>query len=182
MPEIKGPTIKGVFVNSHLKALVAAKGEAVLEALEKQLGLALKFHALEDVPVRTELKIINAAFAILNPGEIAPEVRDLKAGHLHFNNFADTIFGKLILAGFPKDFKSFVLRSDMVVNQILKGAAMSALDLGPKKVRLYFTRSPYPLFHLQGFFEAWMQYWKIKGQVKAEAGDQGRCEYVLTWK
>jgi len=178
----KEPTIKGVFVNSHLKALVAAKGEAALAGLEKLLGRPLKFHALEDVPVKLELKIVNACFDFMTGAPLEGDSRDFEAGRFHFKDFANTPLGQFILSTFPKDFKSFVLRSDAVANRILKGTEMSALDLGVKKVKLYFSRSPYPVEHLRGFLQEWMNYWGIKGTVTAQKTDGPKSEYTLSWK
>jgi len=52
------PTIKGIFVNSHIKMLRDKKGDASVLALAKRFGKSITFKNSDDILISDEVKII----------------------------------------------------------------------------------------------------------------------------
>ena len=73
------PRIKGIFVNSHVKALEAQKGPEAVRELARRYGGPVRFKNSEDVPVREEVKIIELAADILSGAPIPPDRRAFEA-------------------------------------------------------------------------------------------------------
>src|SRR3989344_433641 len=92
----KKPTIKGIFVNSHINKVRQEKGEEGVLELEKKFGMKINFGNLEDVPVREEVRLIECALEVLRGQAVPDSERAFKAGRLHFVNFSGTPFGRII--------------------------------------------------------------------------------------
>src|SRR3954468_16882438 len=96
----KTPTIKGIFVMSHVRALERAKGKEAVHELVERCGMRVRFKNTDNVPVRDEVTIIENVLDILSGKPIPHSRREFEAGRLHFRNFSRTPMGKLVLGIF----------------------------------------------------------------------------------
>ena len=87
------PTIRGVFVRSHINALVKKRGPHALEELEERYGKPIHFSDRDEVPVREEIAILEHIVDIISDKSLSPTERSLEAGKLHFKNFTSTHCG-----------------------------------------------------------------------------------------
>ncbi|MBD3637530.1 MAG: DUF2378 family protein [Crocinitomicaceae bacterium] len=178
----KPPTIKGMFVNSHINALKKAKGEKSLTLLEEKCGFHPQFGALEDVPVRLEIEIIEHVLDILTNDSLPKNQRAFEAGRLHFNNFQNTVYGRLILNFLSKDFKSAMLNSPNIAIYVFKHIEFSVFDRGEKSVMLRMENNDYNIDHFRGFFFEWLKDWGYDAEVEGIDYGNGTYEYVMKWK
>src|SRR5688500_6366313 len=130
------PTIKGMFINSHVKAVRQLKGEAGVKALAKKYGHPLKFRNLSNIAVREEVRLIELALDIINPKKLAPSEREFEAGRLHFRNFTTTPYGHILFSSLPKNFKRMMMGSTYIAQHVFKGVKFESVDLGPKAVKV----------------------------------------------
>lgn len=170
------PTIKGLFVNSHLKFLKKQKGqEAVLE-LQRRVGKPLKFGNLQNVPVEDEIKIIDCIVDILQ-GDMPAQKRAYEAGRLHFRNFLRTSVAKFIYAQSKVSPKLVFLMAGKIAAQIFKGLEFQSEGIGKQTVKITIKQNPYPLEHFQGFFQEWLSALGYLGTVTAEQTESAVSEY-----
>jgi uncharacterized protein (TIGR02265 family) len=179
--KVKGPVIKGLFVNSHIKALEKAKGEAGKLALQKLYKKNLHFGNLEDVPVREEVALIEATLQIMQP-TIAKSRLAYEAGRLHFRNFTTTPYGKILFSSLPRDFKRMMMNSRYIAQHVFKGVKFASEDLGPKAVRVTMQNNDYPLEHFRGLFAEWMKFFKLTGTVDAKQDAKKTYTYTMRWQ
>jgi len=174
----KPPTIKGVFVMSHVNALVRAKGEKALKELVERCGRRVHFTGSEDVPIRIEVLILEHVLDMLAGKKIAAGKREYEAGKLHFNNFAQTPLGEIVLLF---NFKTALMRAPWIARRVFRGVEFSSKPTGKNTVEIIMGNNDYPLEHFQGFFKAWMQHLKLKGTVRAKE-KAGEYIYTVKWK
>lgn len=182
MGSAQKPTIKGIFVNSHIKAVRDLKGDAGVAELEKKYGKPIAFKNSEDVPVREEVKIIEAALDIVSEKPIPPEERTFEAGRLHFRNFTGTPFGKIIFALYKNSFKLIMLRTQYVAGHVFSGVKFTSYDLGEKQVKIVMENNDYPVDHFRGLFQQWMEFAGLTGKVEAHETASHQYEYLMTWQ
>src|SRR5258708_36441396 len=91
------PYIKGVFLKSHINAVVKARGPKGLKQLELCYGKPLTYKKLDDGPVRDEIKFFECAIQIISDKLIHPSQLPYEAGRLHFWNFSTTPLAKFVL-------------------------------------------------------------------------------------
>ncbi len=190
------PCIRGVFINAHVRKLRQAKGVAAIEELERRYGRKALFGNLEQVPVREEVKIIDLAFDILRD-EHAPPLsqteRSFEAGRLHFRNFSETPFGKILLSAMPhtpSGFKDLLIASRYIVRHIFTNIGFQHEVLAENVFKLTMDNNDYSIEHFRGFFYEWMQAWKLPNAT-IEACDTTppfvapdsprRYEYTMQW-
>src|SRR6185503_9390939 len=115
----KIPTIKGIFVMSHVRALERARGkEAVLKLVER-FGKRVRFKNTDDVPVRDEVAIIELVLDLLSKKPIPHDRREFEAGKLHFRNFSGTPLGQIVLSIFS--FKKALLKTPWIAKRVFRG-------------------------------------------------------------
>lgn len=151
MIKAKTPTIKGIFVNSHIRAVKRTKGEAGLRKLEKLFGKSINFKSTQDVPVRDEVKILECAVRILYDGKIPKKDIAFHAGRLHFRDFAKTSLAKIIFAVFA-DFKVMMMQAEHIAGHVFRGVQFFSHDTGPNSVQVIMKNNDYPLDHFKGLF------------------------------
>ncbi len=176
------PTIKGIFVNSHIKSVQKKKGAAGLKKLEQLYGKPVRFKNSENVPVREEVKVIEAALQVLVDKPVPPEQIALEAGRLHFKNFVTTPLARILFPIFRKKFKFMMLQAKNIAGHVFQGVEFSAEDSGPKKVKVIMKNNDYPLEHFQGLFAEWMAFSGLKGSVEAQAITPTHYEYPMQWQ
>lgn len=175
------PTIKGVFVKSHLHSLEVEKGERALEELHKRFGRSIEFKNMDNVPVADEVEILEHIVAIRSP-EIAREDRALEAGRLHFRNFTKTPLGRLIVPLIKTNVKAILMQSRNIAGHVFHGVHFSAADVGPNAVRITMTNNDYPIEHFKGFFKEWLAFADYEGEIDAQTLSRGVYQYLISWK
>lgn len=178
MPE---PTIKGIFVNSHIKNLEKQKGQEGLEELKSRYGHPIEFRNSENVPVREEVKIIEIALQILTNDTVPKDQIAFEAGRLHFKDFITTPFAKIIFSLFRKNFKLVMLQSKNIAGHVFNGVRFSSEELGPKIAKVTMENNDYPIDHFRGLFQEWMNFSGLRGKVESKAMPDGSYEYLMSW-
>lgn len=180
-PQFLAPTIKGIFVQSHLRAVERAHGRAGLERLERMVGEPLRFGTTQDVPVSLEVRVLEAAVELLVEPAVPAHDVPVEAGRLHFRNFKGTPWATLLFGMLPRDFRFMVLHSPAIAERVFKGVSFAASELGPATIKLVMDNADYPLAHFKGFFAQWMADFGLKGTVVAQALGPRKYEYLMQW-
>jgi len=176
------PTIKGVFVNSHIHAVRRDRGEQGIRTLEQLYGKPVAFKNSDNVPVAEEVRIIELALGILADRPIPPEHLAFEAGRLHFRNFSTTPLGRIIFSLFRRNFKLMMLQSYHVAGHVFQGVKFSSEELGPNSVRIVMENNDYPLDHFRGLFYEWLLFSGASGKVDAQIIPDHRYEYTISWQ
>ena len=176
------PTIKGIFVNSHIKALSSKKGEEGLRELETRFGKSINFKNSQDVLVSDEVKIIEICLDLSTDHPISDNERAFEAGKLHFRNFSTTPLAKIIFSVFRTNFKTMMLNSDKIAGHVFQGVKFSTEELSENAVKVTMKNNDYPLDHFKGLFSEWMEFAGLAGKVDAAEAENGVYEYEMSWK
>lgn len=171
------PTIKGIFVNSHIRAVRGVKGAIGIALLEQKLGHPVNFANSQDVPVAEEIRIIEAALNILEPN-IPADQRAFEAGRLHFRNFSTTPLARLLFSFFS-DAKQIFLRSKYVAEHVFRGITFSSEEVTPNTITITLTGGLYPLDHFKGLFWAWLEFAGYQPDVTAQQLGPEKYQYIL---
>lgn len=178
----KTPTIKGIFVNSHVKKVRQEKGEEGILELEKKFGMRVKFGNLEDVPVREEVRLIECALEIMYGDSIPEKERSFEAGKMHFRNFTQTPLGRIIFSQFRSNFKLIMMNAPNIASHVFKGVRFYADEMGPNEVQVTMENNDYPIDHFRGLFQEWMDFSGLKGTVEAKETAPNRYVYIMQWQ
>lgn len=178
----KTPTIKGIFVNSHIKIVLQKKGKRGIKRLEALYGRPLQFRNFQNVPVREEVKIIEAALKVLSDHLIPESHLAFEAGRLHFRDFTTTPLAQIIFSVFRKRFKQLMLHSKNIAGHVFQGVRFFSQEMGPKSVKVIMENNDYPIDHFQGLFQEWMDFAGLKGTVVGSQTEPNRYEYTMNWK
>jgi uncharacterized protein (TIGR02265 family) len=182
MEDAPRPTIKGLFVNSHIATLKRERGQAGVDALKERFGKPVSYRTTDDVPVADEVAMLEYIVDITSPVLLSPEERRMEAGRLHFRNFSTTILWAMVQQIFGTNFKFLVMQSSRIASWVFKGIDFQSEDLGGHSVRISMFNNDYPLAHFHGFFEQWLRQAGVEGYVDAAEHTHGRYEYTITWK
>lgn len=177
----KTPTIKGVFVKSHLKALEKEYGISALEKLQQNFNRPIDFSDGEDVPVRTEVQLLETIVDTISKKKLTAKEREIEAGKLHFRNFATTPLWSVINSVFGQNFKLLLMQSPVIGGRVFNGVRFSSEDIGNRSVKIVMENNDYPLEHFLGFFEAWLAAAGLNGYVEGYARSEHIYEYVISW-
>ncbi|HET6398121.1 MAG TPA: DUF2378 family protein [Candidatus Thermoplasmatota archaeon] len=178
---MRPPTIKGIFVQSHVGAIRSQRGEEGVLELERRYGAPVRFRGGDDVPVREEVRLLEAAVDVLCPGSPAG-TRAFEAGRLHFRNFRATPWARLVFGIFPAGYHFVLMHASSIAERVFQGLTFEAEDLGPTTVRVTMTGSDYPLDHFRGLFYEWMVQSGLQGTVIGQETAPGRHEYLCQWR
>jgi uncharacterized protein (TIGR02265 family) len=174
------PTIKGIFVNSHVNAVRKKLGDAGLDRLRELFGAPLEFGTTENVPISTEVRLLECAVQLLSPTPVPKDRLAFESGRLHFRNFSTTPLGLMIFAIFRKKFKQAMLQANNLAQHVFVGTRFRSYDLGPNQIRVVMENNDYPVEHFQGFFQEWLGFAHLAGTVRPEViGDI--FEYTIEW-
>ncbi len=176
------PTIKGIFIKSHVRAVFRAKGRAGVEKLQTCFGRPLQFANSENVFIRDEVTLIECAVRIIFDDSVPEEKIEYEAGKLHFRNFSGTPLGRIVLPFFKKSYKTVLLRSRHIAEHVFRGVIFSSEDLGPRSICITMANADYPIDHFAGFFQAWTEYSNLKGSVKTKKIRAGIYAYTISWE
>jgi len=179
------PLIKGMFVNSHIRALRVKKGTDGVRELERRYGSPLAFKNLADVPVREEIRILELVLDLLSDVPVPPESRSFEAGRLHFRNFITTPFGKILISAIPKTIAGFhklLTSTGHIARHVFKNTNFRATHTD-SMISICMDNSDYPLEHFRGLFFEWMVFWDMPSpSVEATENAPGAYEYTLRWQ
>lgn len=177
------PTIKGIFVNSHIRALRKVKGDEGLERLRAQCPDLLNFKNSADVPVRDEVRLLECATQILNNSRsLSKKELEYEAGRLHFQNFLTTPLAKILLPLLKTQFKSVILGTGHIAGHVFKGVDFLSEEVGEKSVRVRMRNNDYPLQHFRGFFQAWLDFSGLNGETYGTKERGNVFEYKMEWR
>jgi uncharacterized protein (TIGR02265 family) len=182
MDEAPRPTIKGIFVKSHIRALERERGSDGVIELQKRFGKPINYSNSDDVPVADEVLILEHIVDITSPVQLAREERELEAGRLHFRNFSTTPLWTLTEQIFGTKLKFLLMQSSKIAGYVFQDVHFASEDLGERSVRITMFNNDYPIEHFQGFFEQWLQSAGHKGKIAATAHTRGRYEYTISWE
>lgn len=163
---------------SHVRALARVKGEGAISELVERCGKRVRFKNSDNVPVRTEVLILENVLDMLVGKKMPAGKREFEAGRLHFKNFAETSLGKVVLLF---KFKTALMRTPWIAKRVFRGVEFSSRNLDKNTVEITMRNNDYPLEHFHGFFKAWMQHAKFRGTVTAKES-AGDYVYTLRWK
>lgn len=176
------PTIKGIFVNSHIRALEKELGEDGLVELRKRFGKSIDFKANDDVPVADEVALLEHIVKMTSARSLTQEQVALEAGRLHFRNFTTTPLWNFLSPFFTLNQKFVLLQSARIATMVFQKVIFSADDLATQIVKITLHHNDYPIEHFQGFFEEWIKEANLNGSVEAYRAGDGRFEYTIAWK
>lgn len=182
VPMDASPTIKGVFVNSHVEAVRRARGDEGVAELSRLFGGPIDFRATSDVLVRDEVRLIEYALDLIEPRGFEGGERAYQAGRLHFRDFSTTPWAKMIFSIFPRNFRYMMLHCGGIAEMVFKGVSFESEPLGPNAVRVAMDNTDYPVEHFQGLFHQWMEDFGLNGTVEYREPRPGRYEYVMRWE
>ena len=174
------PTIKGIFVNSHLNKVRRDLGEDGVKKMEKMLGRPVRFRNSEDVPIAYEIEVIETALEILSGGTIPSENLSFEAGRFHFKNFSNTPLGRMLFSVF-KDQEMVLLKSKYVAQYVFKGVSFNSKKMAEGRIMVSMEGGQYPLEHFRGFFSEWMSYAGYIPRVQADKAGPETYIYILDW-
>ncbi len=174
------PTIKGVFVNSHLKAIEKLHGKEGIARLETMVGRSLRFANGQDVPVALEVQIIEAAVEFLVDEPVPEGQVAYEAGRLHFRNFSMTPWARLIFRLFPRNFRFMMMHAPTIAERVFQGVTFRSESIGPCCIKIVMGNADYPIDHFRGLFQEWMDAYET-GHVVAQEIEPRTFAYVLTW-
>jgi uncharacterized protein (TIGR02265 family) len=176
------PTIKGIFVNSHIARVRKEKGEIGVKKLTDMMGMPLVFKNGDNVLVRDEVRLIECALDIMSTTPVDPKTRAFDAGRLHFQNFSTTPLAKIIFSMFRTSFKKLMLQANTIAGHVFEGVSFKTEDLGEKTVRVTLQNNDYPIDHFRGLFYEWMTFAGLHGTVEATEGKQHEYIYTINWE
>lgn len=176
------PTIKGMFVMSHVQALEEKKGRDGIVELMARYGKPIHFGAFDNVPIREEVAIIEHSLDILTNDAIPREQREFAAGKLHFENFSHTEIGSLLLPLFRSNIRSFLMNANHIAGYVFSGVRFISTERGPGDIEVIMENNDYPLDHFAGFFQALLEYGGLQGSVEGTNLDNARYTYHIRWQ
>ncbi len=174
--------IRGVYVNTHLRALRREHGEHAFVELQRRFGKELRFDATELVPVGDEVRILEDIIAITHPG-IADDQKRIEAGKLHFRNFSHTTLWRVLKPFVAINLKWVLMRSRAIAGRVFQGVTFVSRDSGENSVVITLLNNDYPVEHFVGFFESLIMYTGYVPEVTAHTVAHGLMyEYLISWR
>lgn len=175
------PTIKGIFVKSHVRALEREWGAAGVRELERRFGKPLVFVNTDDVPVSDEVSLLEHIVDMFTHDELSRGAREYEAGRLHFRNFVATPLWSVIETIFGLELKSLLMRSAKIAGYVFQDVEFVSEDLGERSVRITMYNNDYPLEHFQGFFDEMLVSFEKRGSTAALQKGAQHFEYTISW-
>lgn len=182
MEETPRPTIKGIFVKSHIRALERERGQEGVQELHRRFGRPLNYMNADDVPIADEVAILGHIVDMTALHPLPHHERELEAGRLHFRNFATTPLWTITESLYGGNQKKILMHSQHIAGYVFQDVSFLSEDLGPSSVKITMFNNDYPLEHFQGFFEEWLKTAQLVGDIKATAEGRGRYEYTISWR
>lgn len=176
------PTIKAIFVKSHIAALTAARGTAGVAQLRRRFGKPIDWKNGADIPVRDEVKIIEISLDLMSRRRWSGRQRQFEAGRLHFRNFTTTPLAKIIFSVFRHRPRAVLLQARNIAGHVFRGVHFDSRAIGPAAVEISMSNNDYPIEHFRGLFYEWIIYSGFRPTVTATAGPNGSYIYTISWR
>jgi len=173
------PTIKGIFVNSHIAIVRKKKGDEGLRKLEKLFGKFPKYTNYQDIPVSEEVKLLECALQVVSDKPVPKDEISFEAGRLHFNDFTMTPLAKILFKAFHDP--EMLLRMGYIAEHVFVGIKFTPKRMAPNKISAIMHGGIYPLDHFKGFFHAWIEYLGYQAFVEADKLGPETYQYSITW-
>lgn len=178
------PLIKGLFINSHIEWLRSQMGDEAVYELNVRLGKFDGYNALDDYPVREEVRVIETALDIVHE-DIDPADRSFEAGRLHFRNFVRTTYGSMVVGLMPRTsegFKSLLLHAAAIARFVFRNTNFTSEEVGVREVRVTMDHNDYPIDHFRGLLYEWALFWEVQNPVvTAQEEAPRRYVYTVRW-
>lgn len=181
MADAPRPTIKGLFVQSHIKALERERGPEGLVELLRRTGKPHHYASTDNVPVVEEVELLECIVDMTSPVRLSDEERRYEAGRLHLRNFATTTMWTLLEQLIGRNLKFLFMQSSWIGAWVFSGITFGSEDLGGHRVRITMSHSVYPITHFKGFFEQWLHELGVHGTVDALERATGEHAYTIAW-
>jgi hypothetical protein len=176
------PTIKGIFVLSHIRALEKERGKKALAELRKRYGKSLNFRPADNVPIDDEYEILGHIIDMTSAKKLTDEERAFEAGKLHLKNFATTPMWLILDPMIRHNPKWVLLQSKYIAELIFENVSFESHDLNQNAVQLVLHNAQgYPLEHFQGFLYELMAAARLTGAVESGV-DHGAYVYTISWR
>ena len=175
------PTIKGIFVNSHINALRQLKGDEGINELANRFGKIPVFKNSDNVPISDEVKIIEICLDLMSDRKIPEIERSCEAGRLHFRNFSKTPLGRIIFSVFRNNFKLLMMQTKYLAGHVFHGVKFTSEDLGNNTIKVVMKNNDYPIDHFKGLFSEWMVFSGLKGIIDTRQLPPNTYEYIMKW-
>lgn len=175
------PTIKGIFVKSHLKAFERVRGREGLIELHKRFGRPLNYSNTDNVPVADEVALLEHIVELVSDRPLSREERCLEAGRLHFRDFRTTPLWNLLSPLFGLSPKFVFMQSHRIAGYVFNGVIFTPEDTGERSVRITLFNNDYPLEHFKGFFEEWLTVFGLTPHITATSHTKQRYQYDISW-
>lgn len=182
MEEARRPTIKGVFVKSHIRGLERARGRSGLIELQRRFGRPVHYGNTDNVPVKDEVEILEHIVDMYSQTPLSRDERATEAGRLHFRDFKTTTLGSIISPFFGLSPKLVFMQCPAIGGYVFRNVEFIAQDTGEHAVKIILFNNDYPLEHFKGFFEEWLSAFDLTGTVTARASGSTRYEYDIEWQ
>jgi uncharacterized protein (TIGR02265 family) len=177
------PTIKGIFVTSHIKALEKQRGHEAVEELERRYGKPLRFRSSDNVPIAEENLILSHIVDITSATDLKHEERAFEAGRVHMKNFSTTPMWLLLSPALQHSPKWIFLQSQHVAELVFEGVKFSSREVSPTvvQIRMEDHEGSYPIEHFQGFLAEMISASGLVGAVDSGVAKDGAYIYTITW-
>lgn len=181
METLPKPTIKGIFVNSHISMLKDSKGDSAVQELRDKVGFPIDYKEDEDIFLGDEEKIIDALVLMENPN-ISADKLHFESGKLHFTNWTKTPWSKQLFSLLPPDFKYMMMHLNVIIVKVFQNFTFESTELGEKRVKVSANNNYYDVQHWVGLFQAWMDLFGLKGLVSGEKTGEHSCDLFFEWE
>ena len=181
MEKTDTPTIKGIYIKSHVDAVKRAKGDGGLTLLAQKFGKPIDFKNSDAISIRDEVHLLECVTEILSPAPLTKEQLSFQAGRQHFTDFLTTPYAKIIFPYFQNQFKVVMMQIHNIASHIFQGVDFTSIALGDTAVKVIMKNNEYPIEHFRGLFQSWMEYSGLHGTV--EQAQVGQIyEYTMRWQ
>ncbi len=176
------PTIKGIFVMSHIRALEKQWGESALQELQRRYGKPLRFRMSDNVPISEENAILGHIIDITSATQLKKEDRAYEAGRLHMRNFSTTPMWWLLSPALQHSPRWLFLQSKHMAELVFEGVTFDSRELSPTTVQIRMSQDgSYPVEHFQGFLKEMIATAGLVGTVESDVDADGAYVYTITW-
>ncbi len=182
MEAARRPTIKDMFVKSHIRALERDLGQAGITELERRFGRPILYGNGDDVPIADEVALLEHIVEMQSSEPLTHDEIELEAGRLHFRNFSATPLWKIIEPMFGWNHKRILMASTRISGYVFQDVQFSSEEMGESAVRIAMYNNDYPLAHFQGFLEEVLGHWRLDGRVDARIESIGCYVYTISWE
>ena len=176
-------TIRGFFFQTHIDRLAKEKGEQYIQKLEELYGKPLVFKASSEYDTQDEERLVDLCVQLYHEGEVLDDLQ-IESGKYHYKSFSQSTIAKTALALSKNSVKRTFQLGSQMTKSMIKGVTYEYEDLGPQKIQLTYTHSPYSIRHYQGFFMGYFEDVGKKVSVETKILDEGERKYrlIFSWE